>query len=49
MGTTELRKLKITNYLIISTDIKTYTYLKSRNINTELRKYNNDKSFGCIE
>lgn len=41
----ELRKLKITNYLIISADNKTFTYLKSQNINTELREYNNEKSF----
>lgn len=45
MWITELSKLNITNYIIISTDQKTYEYLKSKNINTELRNYDKNETF----
>ena len=41
----ELNKINIKNYLIISADKKTYLHLKSKNINTELRNYDKKESF----
>ncbi|MAA50597.1 MAG: hypothetical protein CMP83_10535 [Gammaproteobacteria bacterium] len=42
---TELSKLNITNYIIISADQKTYEHLKSKNINTELSNHDKKESF----
>ena len=41
----KLVNLNITNYLIISTDKKTYNHFISKNINTELRNYNKKETF----
>lgn len=40
-----LKELNVNNYLIISTDNKTFDSLKSKNIKTELFIYNNAQSF----
>jgi hypothetical protein len=42
---TELNKLNITNYVIISADQKTYQHLKSKNINTEFINYDKKEQF----
>jgi len=42
---TELNKINVAKYIIISADEKTYKHLKSKNINTELKNYNQKESF----